>query len=98
MYKVLNSKDDILIFLRIENYENKVWNIDLPALVNSIKQFNHPNKFLIYTQPAIDKNLDFNVSKKLIMIMVSQLYFIKFYLMKKYLQIKYIKINLQIVY
>jgi hypothetical protein len=65
LYKVLNSKDDILIFLRIENYENKVWNIDLPALVNSIKQFNHPNKFLIYTQPAIDKKLDFNVSKKI---------------------------------
>ena len=65
LYKVLNSKDDILIFLRIENYENKVWDIDLPRLVDSIKQFDHPNKFLIYTQPAIDKNLDFNISKKI---------------------------------
>lgn len=67
LYKTMNNENnnDILIFLRIENYSNKSWKIDVQNLVNSIKKFDHPNKFLIYTQIEIDQNLDFNYSKKI---------------------------------
>ncbi len=67
LYKTMNNtnNNDILVFLRIENYPNKSWKIDVQNLVNSIKKFNHPNKFLIYTQIEIDQNLDFNYSKKI---------------------------------
>ena len=61
---ILNNKFnkydlDILVLLRIENYNNYNWNIDIQNLVNSIKQYKHPNKFLIYTQIEIDQKLDF---------------------------------------
>ena len=65
LYKLLNNKNDILIFLRIENYENKVWETDLKELVKSLNKFDNPNKFLIYTQIEIDDKLDFNKSKKI---------------------------------
>lgn len=65
LYEILNNKKDILIFLRIENYENKVWDSDLKNLVESLNKFDNPNKFLIYTQIEIDDDLDFNKSKKI---------------------------------
>lgn len=65
LYEILNNKDDIIVFLRIENYVNKYWEIELPDLVNSIKQFNHPNVFLIYSQIEIKKNIDFDNCKKI---------------------------------
>lgn len=61
---ILNNKFnkydlDILVLLRIENYNNSNWNMDVQNLANSIKQYQHPNKFLIYTQIEIDEKLDF---------------------------------------
>ena len=50
---------DILVLLRIENYNNLNWNMDVQNLANSIKQYHHPNKFLIYAQIEIDEKLDF---------------------------------------
>jgi hypothetical protein len=64
LYSILNNKFnkydlDILVLLRIENYKNPNWKIDIQNLVNSIKQYEHPNKFLIYIQIDIDEQLDF---------------------------------------
>lgn len=61
---ILNNKFnkydlDILVLLRIENYNNPNWKIDVQNLANSIKQYHHPNKFLIYAQIEIDEKLDF---------------------------------------
>ena len=60
LYNILNNKNDILVFLRIENYVNKSWEVELPSLINSLKQYKNKNKFLIYTQIEISDHLDFN--------------------------------------
>lgn len=60
LYNILNNKNDILVFLRIENYINKSWEVELPSLINSLKQYKNQNKFLIYTQIEISDHLDFN--------------------------------------
>jgi len=65
LYQILNDPENILIFLRIDNYENNVWDSDLNKLCKSIKQFNNPNKFLIYSQILIDENLAFNKTNTL---------------------------------
>lgn len=65
LYKILNSTKNILVFLRIENYNNTSWKIDVKNLVESLKKYKNPNKFLIYTQIEIDENLDFYNSFKI---------------------------------
>ena len=64
LYNILNSNKNILVFLRIENYNNKAWEIDIKNLASSLNNFKHPNKFLIYTQIEISDNLDFLIFKK----------------------------------
>ena len=60
LYDILTTNNNnILIFLIIENYENKSWETDVANLAKSLSQFNHPNKFLIYAQNQINDNLDF---------------------------------------
>ena len=63
LYNILNKNQyfnlDILVLLRIENYINPSWKVDVHNLVNSIKQYKHPNKILIYTQIEIDEEIDF---------------------------------------
>ena len=65
LYKILNDPDNILIFLRIDNYENPVWDTDVEKLCRSIKQFSNPNKFLIYSQTLINENLSFDKTNTL---------------------------------
>lgn len=65
LYNIMNDPENILVFLRIENYENNVWNSDLAKLTNSINLFKNPNKFLIYSQILIDENLSFYNTKSL---------------------------------
>ena len=59
LYELMNDPDNILVFLRIENYANPVWNEELVKLTNAISLFQNNNKFLIYSQINIDENLDF---------------------------------------
>ena len=59
LYNILNSNKNILVFLRIENYINNAWKTDIKNLASSLKNFKHPNKFLIYTQIEISDSLDF---------------------------------------
>lgn len=65
LYKTLNQKNNLLCILRIENYENKYWKTDVKNLVDSLKKYNNPNIFLIYTQIEIDEKLDFYKTNKI---------------------------------
>ena len=59
LYNLMNDPENMLVFLRIENYANPVWNEELVKLTNSISLFQNNNKFLIYSQINIDESLDF---------------------------------------
>ena len=59
LYSILNDEDDIVVFLRIENYENPNWKDDLNQLTEILSKFNNKNQYMIYTQKKIDKELDF---------------------------------------
>jgi hypothetical protein len=65
LYDILNNTDDILIFLRIENYSNPCWNQDLKNCIDVLKLFKNPNKYMIYSQLNISKDLDYFISGKL---------------------------------
>ncbi len=65
LYDLMNDPDNILVFLRIENYANPVWNEELVKLTNAISLFQNNNKFLIYSQINIDESLDFYKTKAL---------------------------------
>lgn len=59
LLNILNDKNNILCFLRIENYDNFGWKYELSELTKVLSLFKNPNKFLIYAQNLIDDNLHF---------------------------------------
>ena len=59
LYDIMNDKDNLLCFLRIENYKNYGWSDELVEFTKIISLFKNPNKFLIYSQELIDEELDF---------------------------------------
>lgn len=65
LLKILNDKNNILCFLRIENYDNFGWKYELKELTHILSLFKNPNKYLIYSQNLIDENLHFNNSRVL---------------------------------
>jgi len=65
LYDILNNTEDILIFLRIENFSNPSWNEDLKNCIEALQLFKNPNKYMIYSQINIDKELDYFISGKL---------------------------------
>ena len=65
LYNILNDKNNILCFMRIENYDNPGWNYELCQLTEILSKFENPNKYLIYSQQLIDDTLHFNNSKVL---------------------------------
>lgn len=65
LYDILNNKNNIICFLRIENYDNPGWNYELTKLTETLAKFKNPNKYLIYSQLLIDDELHFNNSKVL---------------------------------
>lgn len=65
LYDILNDKNNIICFLRIENYDNPGWNYELTKLTEILAKFENPNKYLIYSQLLIDDELHFNNSKVL---------------------------------
>jgi len=60
LYNILNDTNNILCFLRIENYENYGWKYELIEFTKTLSLFKNPNKYLIYSQQLIDDNLHFN--------------------------------------
>jgi hypothetical protein len=65
LYNILNDTNNILCFLRIENYKNYGWNYELQELTKILALYKNPNKFLIYSQELIDDKLHFNNSRTL---------------------------------
>jgi len=61
---ILNDKDNIICFLRIENYDNYGWNYELLEFTKILSEFKNPNKFLIYSQNLIDDSLHINNTKR----------------------------------
>jgi hypothetical protein len=65
LYNILNDENNLLCFLRIENYKNYGWKHELIEFTKILSLFKNPNKFLIYSQELIDEDLDFINSKVL---------------------------------
>jgi hypothetical protein len=65
LYNILNDTNNIICFLRIENYKNYGWKSELIEFTNVLALFKNPNKFLIYSQELIDEELHFNNLKTL---------------------------------
>jgi hypothetical protein len=62
---IINDKNNIICFLRIENYDNYGWEYELIEFTKILSQFKNPNKYLIYSQNLIHENLHFNNTKTL---------------------------------
>ena len=59
LLNILNDKNSILCFLRIENYDNFGWKNELVELTKVLSLFKNPNKYLLYAQNLIDDKLHF---------------------------------------
>jgi len=59
LYNILNDKNNIICFLRIENYDNYGWKHELIEFTEILSKFKNPNKYLIYSQNVIDDQLHF---------------------------------------
>jgi hypothetical protein len=59
LYNILNDTNNILCFMRIENYDNHGWKYELEEFTKILSLFKNPNKYLIYSQNLIDENLDY---------------------------------------
>lgn len=62
LYQIMNDPENVLIFLRIENYENPAWKSDIEQLCKIVDLYSNKNKFIIYSQINIDNHLDFHNS------------------------------------
>lgn len=62
LLNILNDKNNILCFLRIENYDNFGWKNELYELTKVLSLFKNPNKYLLYAQNLIDDKLHFPTS------------------------------------
>jgi hypothetical protein len=59
LYNILNDKNNIICFMRIENYDNYGWKYELNEFTEILSKFKNPNKYLIYSQKLIDDKLHF---------------------------------------
>lgn len=57
LLNIMNNPNNLLCFLRIENYKNYGWKYELKELTKVLSLFKNPNKYLIYSQELIDDNL-----------------------------------------
>ena len=65
LYNLLNLKNEIICFLRIENYENSNWKKELVEFCNVLSLFENNNKYLIYSQENIDECIHYDNTKQL---------------------------------
>lgn len=79
LYNILNDPNNVLCFLRIENYDNYNWKSEVSNLTHILSKFKNPNKFLIYSQNLIDDNLHFNNSRTLNYNHHIPIFFFKYY-------------------
>jgi len=79
LFNILNDTNNILCFLRIENYDNAGWKYELEDFTKALSLFKNPNKFLIYSQKLIDEHLHFDNSHVLNYQYHIPIFFIKHY-------------------
>ena len=79
LYNILNDSNNILCFLRIENYKNYGWKYELQELTKILSLYKNPNKFLIYSQELIDEELHFDKSRSLNYEYSIPVFFFKYY-------------------
>ena len=65
LYHLLNDKNTILCFLRVENYDNPYWKVELENLCNVLSKFKNNNKYLVYCQNMIDQEIHYENTKQL---------------------------------
>jgi hypothetical protein len=65
LYQILNDPTNILCFMRIENYDNYGWEIELKEFTYVLSLFKNPNKYLIYAQNLINSELDYKKTNAL---------------------------------
>lgn len=65
LYQILNDPQNIICFMRIENYDNYGWEIELKEFTYVLSLFKNPNKYLIYAQNLIHENLDYKLTNVL---------------------------------
>jgi len=65
LYNLLNLKNEIICFLRIENYENPNWKEELVDFCDVLSLFKNNNKYLIYSQENIDEKIHYDNTKQL---------------------------------
>jgi len=85
LYKLLNLKNEIICFLRIENYENPHWKEELVNFCNVLALFENNNKYLIYSQENIHESLDYDNIKQLNYNYKIPIFFYKYYFYDKIL-------------
>ena len=79
LYNLLNDSNNILCFLRIENYKNYGWKYELQELTKILSLYKNPNKYLIYSQELIDDHLHFDKSRSLNYEYSIPVFFFKYY-------------------
>jgi hypothetical protein len=79
LYNLLNDSNNILCFLRIENYKNYGWKYELQELTKILSLYKNPNKYLIYSQELIDEELHFDKSRSLNYEYSIPVFFFKYY-------------------
>lgn len=79
LLSILNDPNNILCFMRIENYDNFGWKHELIEFTKILSFFKNPNKYLIYSQKLIDDNLHFDNSNVLNYDYHIPIYFYKYY-------------------
>jgi hypothetical protein len=79
LLSILDDPNNILCFMRIENYDNFGWKHELIEFTKILSFFKNPNKYLIYSQKLIDDNLHFDNSNVLNYDYHIPIYFYKYY-------------------
>ena len=79
LLELLNSNNNIICFLRIENYDNPNYHNELIEFTKVLSLFKNPNKFLIYSQTLIDEKMHFDNSKVLNYDYSVPIFFYKYY-------------------
>lgn len=65
LYRLLNQTNEILCFLRIENYENPLWESNFKEFCDVLSLYKNNNKYLMYIQNAIDNSYDYRVTNQI---------------------------------
>jgi hypothetical protein len=85
LYELLNKKNEIICFTRIENYENPNWKYELKELCDVLALYENNNKYIIYSQQLIDDDLHYEKTSQLNYEFKVPIFYYKYYFYDKIL-------------